>query len=102
MKTPEQIAVEVFREQLGSWPPQSGKAVHDVIVAAIEADRAQRYEVPTPLAGAIEPTDGGVFRNARGDYLVEPIGDETGELILVRADGTTATMTGDWETGWEA
>lgn len=57
--------------------------------------------MPEALAGLFTPTDGGVFRNSRGEYLVEPAGSD-GELILVRADGSTATLRGEWETGFDA
>lgn len=101
MKTPKQIAQAALNDSyLAMMDNPEGTLA--IIVAAIEADRAQRFEVPMPLSGVIEATEGGVFVNDRGDYLVEPAGDETLELILVRADGTTATATGEWEMGWNA
>lgn len=61
------------------------------------------YKMPEALAGLFTPTVGGVFRNDRGDYLIEPVGGSIdGELILVRADGSTATLRGEWESGFDA
>lgn len=60
------------------------------------------FDPPEQVAGMFEISHGGVFVNADGDYLIEPVGDETGELILIRADGSSATLRGDWETGWTA
>lgn len=98
MRTPEQIAAAI-RQELVDFP-QGWVTFEGLLARAVREARA--LEMPGPLAGVITPSTGGIFRNASGDYLVEPIGDETGELILFRTNGTTATIRGEWETGWEA
>lgn len=122
MKTAEQIADAVIEKHYGTGtdyaePNEHGESgltlalveddtdgdwIREHIIEAIEADRAQRFTIPEVLGGAIHPTEGGVFVNDRGDFLVEPIGDEELNLIYVRADGSTMTGTGEWSTGWEA
>lgn len=110
IKTPEQVAADEIDAAVENMTPDEAAEFLRVsatmathwMVAAIEADRAQRFVLPPVLAGVIEPADGGIFVNERGDYLVEPIGDETLELIYVAADGSTSTGRGEWETGWEA
>lgn len=82
--------------------PEHADVIRKAMVRAVEADRAQRFTLPPILAGVVQPADGGIFVNERGDYIVEPIGDETLELIYVAADGSTSTGRGEWETGWEA
>ncbi|QNJ55583.1 hypothetical protein SEA_PHINKY_92 [Microbacterium phage Phinky] len=77
--------------------------VWQLIVDVIEAERT--LEVPDPLAGVIHVGEFDVFRNVQGEYLVDTTsldGQMEGELILVRQDGSTATIRGDWETGWTA
>lgn len=77
--------------------------VWQLIVDVIEAERT--LEVPEPLAGVIDVGEFDVFRNAQGEHLVDTTfldAQAKGELILVRQDGSTATIRGDWETGWTA
>lgn len=102
LETPEQVANDVY-QTVSDFPTEpKGSDLRALMVRAIEADRAQHFALPEALSGVIQPTEGGVFVNDRGDHLVEPIGDENLELIYVRADGTTATGRGEWETGWTA
>ncbi|QQO39595.1 hypothetical protein SEA_WHEELIE_86 [Microbacterium phage Wheelie] len=79
--------------------------VWQLIVDVIEAERAADFDVPEPLAGVIQVGEFNVFRNAQGERLVDVSSlnaSMDGELILVRQDGSTATIKGDWETGWSA
>lgn len=60
------------------------------------------FEVPEAVSGLFYVADGGVFKNERGDTLVE-LAETNAEIVLVRADGTTASLVGgEWSTGFEA
>ncbi len=102
MKNPRAIATDA----LTGYPLGADLTREDVwqlIVDVIEAERA--LEVPEPLAGVIQVGQFDVFRNAQGEHLIDTTNldpEMKGELILVRQDGSTATIRGDWETGWSA
>ncbi|QUE25378.1 hypothetical protein SEA_FIZZLES_84 [Microbacterium phage Fizzles] len=104
MKDPREIATDALTGYaLGA--DITREDVWQLIVDVIQADREQRLEVPEPLAGIIQVGEFDVFVNAQGEHLVDTTfldAETKGELILVRQDGSTATIRGDWETGWTA
>lgn len=114
-----EIALSGAKLVLQHQAPDADRIVHTISLAdlvqmwAITIDRAGEteatplagFEVPEPLAGVIQVGEFDVFRNAQGEHLIDATNldaEMRGELILVRQDGSTATLRGDWETGWSA